>query len=51
MILVDAHGLLDDAVIGAGDTLREELLPLRIRELNLVDDLELLAEILLQLAL
>ena len=30
VVLLDADGLLDDAVVGTGDLLVEELLPLRV---------------------
>ena len=45
VVLLDAHGLLDDAVVRAGDLLGEEPLPLRVAERDLVQRLELRAQV------
>ena len=41
VVLLDADGLLDDALVRAGDLLREEALPLGVGERDPVQRLEL----------
>ncbi len=51
VVLVDAHGLVDDAGVRAGDPLGEEALPLGIGEPYAVERLELAAQVGDELAL
>ena len=48
MVLLDPRRLLDDAVVGAGDLLGEESLPLGVGELDVVQPRKLLAQVRLQ---
>ena len=41
MVFLDARGFLDDAVVGPGDLLAEELLPFLVAERDLVQRLQL----------
>ena len=45
MVLLDAHRLLDDAVVLAGDLVVEEVCPLRVGEGDLVQRLKLSAKV------
>ena len=45
VVFLDAHGLLDDALVGAGDLLGEEPLPLGVGERDVVQRLELRAQV------
>ncbi len=45
MVFLNARGLLDDAIIGAGDAGGEETLPLRVGQRNLVQFFQLKAQI------
>ena len=45
VVLLDARGLLDDALVGARDFLREEPIPLGIGKGDLVQPLQLGAEV------
>ena len=45
VVFLDAGGLLDDAVVGPGDLLAEELLPFLVTERDLVQRLQLAAQV------